>query len=345
MQELFESKGNFQVLRLSEKDARLYSDHLHNLRKLILENEDAYPEIKKWVDRKVIPGIRSIERVGYIGYLDEKPAVSAIMKRGKHTKFCHLKISEKIQDANLGEAFFALMAFEARNGADEVHFTLPESLWATKADFFKSFGFEKAEEADNQYRLFDTELKCSAPFSKVWKASLERLPKILRMFSIDDNSIDNRILLSIKAEHAKKVLSGKKSVEIRRRFSRKWVGQKVCLYATKPKRSLVGEALISKVVVDKPEIVWEKFNKQIGCAKEDYDSYTNKADKIYAIVLKQATSYKRIFTIDEMNGMMKTGLRPPQSYCILNNNKQWSEAVSMGALMQNSFKMKEPIII
>lgn len=344
MQKLFESKGNFQVLRLSEKDARCYTDHLHNLRKLILENEDAYPGIKKWVDRKVIPGIRSIERVGYIGYLDQKPAVSAIMKRGTHTKFCHLKISEKIQDANLGEAFFALMAFEARKEANEVHFTLPESLWATKTDFFKSFGFEKPKKADNQYRLFDTELKCSAPFSKVWQAALEKLPKILRMFSIDDNSIDNRILLSIKAEHAKKVLSGKKSVEIRRKFSRKWVGHKVCLYATQPKRSLVGEALISKVVVDKPEIVWEMFNKQIGCAKEDYDNYTIKTDKVYAIVLKQAVAYKRIFTIDEMSGLMETGLRPPQSYYDLNNNKEWAEAVSIGAMLQNTLGCHSTIL-
>ncbi|GAI02476.1 unnamed protein product, partial [marine sediment metagenome] len=81
MEELFSQKGNFRVVRLSEADARGNTDHLEKLRELVLENEPMYPNIKKWFDDKVMEGLKTSERIGYVGYLDEKPAVSAIVKR------------------------------------------------------------------------------------------------------------------------------------------------------------------------------------------------------------------------------------------------------------------------
>lgn len=345
MSELFESKGNFQVVRLSEADARAYTDNMHNFRKLVLECEPEYPNIKKWVDKKVIPGVKSLERVAYIGYLDEKPAVSAVLKRGRSTKFCHLKIREDIQDVNLGDAFFALMGLEARSFAKEVHFTLPGSLWAEKTGFFKSFGFDKVVKAGEQYRLFDEELRCSAPFMKVWDATLSKLPKLATMFSMNGNSVDNQILMSIKSRYANKILDGQKKVEIRRKFSKKWEGQKVCLYATKPKGSLVGEALIKKVVAGTPENIWKQFNVTIGCTKEEFDSYTNATSQVYAIVLEDATPYRKTISINDIAELTNKKLRPPQSYCSLRNNSDWAEAVSMGSLLQQSFRSNSPLIL
>lgn len=345
MGELFESKGNFQVVRLSEADARKYTDNLHNFRKLVLECEPEYPGIKKWVDKKVIPGVRSLERVAYIGYLDEKPAVSAVLKRGKSTKFCHLKIHQDIQDVHLGEAFFTLMGLEARNLAKEVHFTLPESLWSKKGGFFKSFGFNKAIKAGEQYRLFNDELRCSAPFTEVWKATLSKLPKLATMFSLNGNSIDNKILMSIKSEHASKVLNGQKKVEIRRRFSKRWEGQKVCLYATKPESSLVGEAMIRKVVVDTPENIWTQFNITIGCTKKEFDSYTNAASQVYAIILEDPTPYRKAISMNDIIQLTNKKLRPPQSYYALRNNSDWAEVVSMGSILQQSFRSINPLVL
>ncbi len=310
-----------------------------------MECEAAYPGIKKWVDKKVIPGVRSLERVAYIGYLDEKPAVSAVLKRGKSTKFCHLKIRKDIQDVHLGDAFFTLMGLEARSFAKEVHFTLPESLWAEKGGFFRSFGFDKAVKSGEQYRLFDKELRCSAPFMKVWKATLSKLPKLATMFSMNGNSIDNKILMSIKSGHVKKVLDGQKKVEIRRKFSKKWEGQKVCFYATKPEGSLVGEALIRKVVVDTPENIWRQFNITIGCTKEEFDSYTNATSRVYAIILEDATPYRKIISMSDIMELTNKKLRPPQSYCSLQNNSDWAEAVSMGSLLQQSFRSNTPLIL
>lgn len=85
---------SFRVVRLQEGDVKHRTDHLVTLRNLILQNEPMYPEIGAWVSAKVLPGLRSSERVAFLGYLDEKPVVSAVVKRGATAKFCHLRISE-----------------------------------------------------------------------------------------------------------------------------------------------------------------------------------------------------------------------------------------------------------
>lgn len=345
MEDLFSQKGNFSVVRLSEADARGDTDHLKRLRELVLENEPMYPNINKWFDEKVMAGLKASERIGYVGYLDEKPVVSAIVRRGEAAKFCHLRIKDELQDINLGEAFFALMGLEVSGFSKEVHFTIPEGLWEKKNGFFKSFGFAKAVKAGHQYRLFEDELWCSSDFDKVWTSILKKLPKIGRGFFVNGQSLDSGLLMSIKAEYARKVVSGEKKVEIRRSFSKKWSGCKVSIYASGRERSLVGEALISKVIVDKPQNVWDRFNDQIGCTREDFEKYTRSKSQIYAVVLENAIPYRKSISLREVSSLTKENLRPPQNYYNLDNNIKWAEAVSIGALLQSSFGMREPILV
>jgi predicted transcriptional regulator len=196
-----------------------------------------------------------------------------------------------------------------------------------------------------QYRIFENELRCSSGFDKVWRAILGKLPKISRAFSVDGHSLNNRLLISIKAEYAKKVFSGEKKVEIRRRFSKRWTGCKVSVYASGHERCLVGEVSISRVVVDKPESIWEKFHQQIGCTREEFDRYTQSLNEIYAVVLENAMPYRKHISLSEVSSLTKRKLRPPQNYYILNNNVNWAEVVSLGALLQSRFRSQEPVLL
>jgi predicted transcriptional regulator len=149
---------------------------------------------------------------------------------------------------------------------------------------------------------------------------------------MNDQSPKTGIVMSIKAEYARKILSGKKKVEIRKIFSIKLTGSKICIYASRPKRSLVGEALIKEVVCDKPENIWQSFSDQIGCTNEQFDKYTESKDKVYAIVLQEAAAYRKSVSIREISYLMKEKLRPPQNYYNLQKNVKWAKAVSLGAL-------------
>jgi len=295
-----------------------------------------YPGIRHWVDHRVVPGLRTPERAAYVGYLNEKPVVSAVLKRGERSKFCHLRIPTDLQDSHLGELFFSLMAVEVRHVAREVHFTLPESVWARKGGFFRSFGFGHACKADRQYRASDTELSCSASFATVWRSALEKLPKLMHAFSVGGYRLDNTLVMSIRPRHLREILTGRKRVEVRRRFSRKWVGKRVSLYASAPVRALVGEATIANVVAGKPEEIWAAHKRDIGCTREEFDQYTASAAQVSALVLEDVAAYKEEVYLSQISTLIRDDIRPPQSHCSVRANGAWAHALSIAALLHGS---------
>ena len=338
MSAAFFVKENFQIVRLAEGDVRCKTDHLADFEDLILSNQQMYPEIERWYKGKVLPGIKQDERVAFVGYLNEKPAVSAVVKKGNNAKFCHLRINEALRDSHLGEVFFSLMALEIRDLAKDIHFTLPESLWETKGQFFQSFGFRSAELAEAQYRLFDRELACSAAFPAVWSAVLEKIPKLSDLYSMGGFASDNQLLMSVKPEFAERIMQRKKTVELRRKFSTRWIGHRINIYASAPVMSLIGEARIAGVVANKPEIIWERFHDQVGCSRAEFNSYAAGTDELYAIELDDVRPYRNGLSLIQMSHLVKEHLTPPQSYMTLEKNKPWAKAVSLAAYLHGCFR-------
>jgi predicted transcriptional regulator len=297
-----------------------------------------YPEIERWYQQKVLPGIRQVERVAFIGYIDDCPVASAVVKKGSNAKFCHLRINEQIRDAHLGEVFFSLMALEIRDLAKSVHFTLPESVWQRQSGFFTSFGFSPAELAETQYRLFDKELQCTGNFRGVWRSVLEKIPKLADLYAFGGFSPDNQLLLSIQPQFADRILQKKKTVEIRRKFSTRWLGHRINLYASAPVSSLVGEATITRIVANKPEVIWNQFHDHVGCSRLEFDLYVKGADEVYAIELDDVRPYRDRFPLVQISQLLNENLTPPQSYLTLEKNKSWAKAVSLAAYLHGCFK-------
>ena len=336
---LFPLKGEFCIKELKGSDALLFSDHLTALRNLIVANEKMYPNIAKWFDSKVVPGIKSSNRVAYVAYEENEPIASAVLKIGDRSKFCHLRIKEDLQDLSLGDIFFAQMALEARRYAKEVHFTLPESLWARKEAFFTNFGFGTARKAKRQYRRGDTELICSAPLREVWSATLKRLPRLMKKFTVAGYSLDSGMLLSIRPQYADRLFQGTKLVEIRRKFTKKWLGQRASLYASRPVSALVGEATMSAISSASPADIWAQYGSAIGCEKSEFDLYTQGCDQVHAIELKEVLPYQDRVSLDQLSHILKEDLRPPQSYCHFNldGNSVWARAVCIAAFLHGRF--------
>ena len=335
---LINIQKNFKVVRLEEGDVRLLTDHYKDLKKLILAHEPMYPDIAKWFSEKVSPGVKTTERVAFVGYLDEKHAVSAIVKRGENAKFCHLHITESLRDANLGDVFFSLMAYEVRDLAQRVHFTLPDSVWNSKNKFFQSFNFTHLCKANVQYRLFDEELECDATFNEVWSAVTTKLPQICSSYAWSEGSLANDLLISIHPNHVEQIFSGKKKYELRRKFSTKWLGHRLNIYATEPAMQLVGHATVGRVIKNTPKEIWDRFGAEIGCTRLDFDEYTKNTDEIFAIELTNVSPFRVPIARKEMVQILKESLTPPQSYNILKSNKSWGKALSLATLLQGAFK-------
>lgn len=333
---LFELKPEFQIAQIGPSDALGLTPHWATLRRLVLANEAMYPGIGDWWTRRVAPGLLSGERIGWVGYEGNQAIASAILRKGSASKFCHLRINEDFQDLSLGEVFFSLMALNVRHLAEEIHFTLPESLWLRKSDFFRSFGFGVAFASETQYRKGETELKCSAPLRRVWARVVEKLPQLRHKFSL--GGYGSNLLMSVKPEFAERIFSGDKRIEIRRAaMATKWVGQRVAIYATRPICALVGEATIQSVERGVPAQFWEKYQSELGCNKEQFDQYTAQSVSITAIRLQEVRSYREAVPMTQIAQLLGNQPRPPESTCSLSNNKAWAQAVSVANLLHGNF--------
>ena len=321
---------DFSIARITFSDVKYKTDNWKIFEELILSNEKMYPEIGGWLKNKVVPGLSKDERMALVGYHHNLPVVSAVLKRKEKTKFCHLHINENYRNMSLGDLFFTLMILESRNSAREIHFSLPESLWQKKKEFFKTFGFTKAIESPSQYRSFERELKCSAPFYKVWSTALEKFPRLAATFSLEDYAVnDETLIMSITPGRINKIVSGEFKVEIRKKFSSKWVGRQVSIYSSVPFRGIVGKTQIKNVVEAAPERIWEEFGAETGLNRNQFFYYVGNAKKISAIILNcpQFFDHKTSF---EMTKRLYN-----RQDLLLEKGKNWSKAVPISTFMQS----------
>jgi len=337
---LFPLAPPLQIVKLGVEEAKKQTDDLRSLSRFIDSSEEMYPRIGRWFSEKVVPGLKTEQRLAWVAYESGKAVAAAVLKRGRRAKFCHVRIDPGFQDMDLGRFFFTMMTLETRHLASEIHFTLPESLWCSKASFFESFGFSHAVKALRQYRRGDTELACSAPHALAQRAALDKLPSLVRKFSGSGYRLGADILVSMKPSYAEKILNGSKLIEIRKKFSGKWVGRKAALYASSPQKALVGEATVRSVTSGSPTDIWDHFGVSIGCSASEFRAYVGSATQVYAIELDEVFPYKTPIGLSVISHLLCEDLRPPQSYCDLSlrdDTSPWAKAVSVAGALHSHF--------
>ena len=117
-------------------------------------------------------------------------------------------------------------------------------------------------------------------------------------------------IISIHPEFAEAILSGEKTVELRRRIPRTPVGTRLWIYATRPRAAVVGTAVIEKILRRTPLTIWNAYKSQLCIRRGAYDAYFNGCDEAVAIFLTEVATHRPI-PIDELREM-KTGFHPPQ---------------------------------
>lgn len=328
--------SGIRISSLTAEDAERASDEIKILKEQIAANDDKYPGIDIWFEKKVLTGLRSGERKAYLAFENEKPIAVAILKLGTSAKICHLNVSEEYRGGDLSQILFIQMTVEAARFANEIHFTLPTSLWELKHGFFESFGFSTIKKTFDDYRKNDDEMFCSASLRSVFFSSLKKIPKLLRNYCWGRGSSSNDLLMSIKPRFAEKIVEGNKTVEIRKKFSQKWVGHNAILYASNPYRSLIASATINAVTKSYPTDIWSRFQSQMGCSRADFENYAGTAPEVAAIELKNITPYAERISVNELSNILDDKLMAPQSYCEMSftKNRSWLNASYLTTLLQ-----------
>ena len=119
------------------------------------------------------------------------------------------------------------------------------------------------------------------------------------------------IIIPIKEVYAKEILSGKKTVEFRRRFNPKYRKRAIVFYVTNPIKQVHFYAVIKRVFKGPVGDLWTCYRKEGGIEESVFDEYFQDCSIGYAIVLEQITKLKRPF---ELKDLKSIGIKSLQSY-------------------------------
>jgi predicted transcriptional regulator len=124
------------------------------------------------------------------------------------------------------------------------------------------------------------------------------------------------VLMSIRPRFAELILSGSKTVELRRSSLRVSRGDKVVVYVSSPSSSVVGAFDVEEVAVGAPSGMWTRVRGRCGITRAEFDSYYQAATRAVAIFLCNPRSLRRPIPLSELRRRM-VGFHPPQSFCYL----------------------------
>ncbi len=130
----------------------------------------------------------------------------------------------------------------------------------------------------------------------------------------DDNIPATRdVILSIKPIYSNSIISGAKTVELRRRFPTNIPqGTIAYIYSTTPVRAIIGYAEILDVLKKPVKQIWDNYAQE-ACIKEtDFESYFDGVTHGFVLCFKNAQAFKREIDLTELREQYN--FIPPQSF-------------------------------
>ena len=119
------------------------------------------------------------------------------------------------------------------------------------------------------------------------------------------------IIIPIKKVYAEEILSGKKTVEFRRRFNPKYRKRAIVFYTTNPIKQVHFYAVIKRVFKGRVDDLWTCYRKEGAIERLAFDKYFQGCSTGYAIVLEQITKLKRPFHLEDLKNI---GIKSLQSH-------------------------------
>lgn len=138
---------------------------------------------------------------------------------------------------------------------------------------------------------------------------------------------DDAIFLAIKPRYARDILSGAKTVELRRTRPRDLrEGSLVVLYASSPVRAVLGTAEVERIVTTAPIELWPLVASQSRINRAEFDHYFVGADEATGIFVRAPAPTPSPYRLDEIRQDWP-GFHPPQAFRYLRSMGEWATAL------------------
>ena len=123
------------------------------------------------------------------------------------------------------------------------------------------------------------------------------------------------VLMSVKPPYVDMIVSGSKTVEIRKRAVRVPPGARIWIYATSPRRQVVASARLEEVALDTADEIWRAFGDRAGIDRSGFDAYVGDSRLVAALALTEVTE----LDVPLCPRSETRAFRPPQSYAFLHD--------------------------
>jgi predicted transcriptional regulator len=117
-------------------------------------------------------------------------------------------------------------------------------------------------------------------------------------------------IISIHPTYADAILTGKKTIELRRRVPALPLGTRLWIYATRPTGAVIGIATIRDVARGHPSTIWKKHRNGAGVDHASFEAYFSGAQEAVAIILAAARRVRPI-TREQLEAI-RDSFHPPQ---------------------------------
>lgn len=129
-------------------------------------------------------------------------------------------------------------------------------------------------------------------------------------------SVRRVALLSLRPRFADALLSGVKTVEVRRRRAHLESGSLCLIYASSPVCSVLGAVRVVAVETGSAETLWDGWGKHTFLERAEYDAYLDGSASPCAIVVEGATRFAAPAPLRELRRNVDSFVAP-QSYRFL----------------------------
>lgn len=121
------------------------------------------------------------------------------------------------------------------------------------------------------------------------------------------------VVLSIKPQYSSKIMEGKKTIELRRRFPMDVPeGTLAFIYSTTPDKALVGCAEIESVTKSTVSSMWRAHRHDACITKRDFETYFDGQTHGFALRFRGARPFKHSIDLSELR--QRFDFEPPQSF-------------------------------
>jgi predicted transcriptional regulator len=138
------------------------------------------------------------------------------------------------------------------------------------------------------------------------------------------------ILISVERKYVARMLSGSKTIELRRRALRVSIGTMVWIYSTAPHALVDAVARVETIVSGPPRNLWETYKERTGVTREEFDNYFLKTNIGWGVILRDIQPLRAAVTLTALRRHTRM-FHPPQFFMRL------QEGCNTLELLQNNF--------